>query len=477
MNDRYYPLFFKGDMLQVLVIGGGTVALRKVTTLLNAGAKISLVSPEVVPALADLIAENGISWTREKYDPRHIAKVQLVIGATDDGPTNKRIAFDAGEKGIPVNIVDNPALSSVIMPSVIDQAPLAIAVSTSGSAPELARTIKTAIEEFIPATYPILLDELKTLRPRIKKLVTTEKRRFWQQVTELVRARFNGNASALAVCLRDLLASCESAAASDAAAIPESKRSGKVFLVGAGPGDPGLLTLKGRDCLRMADVVIYDYLAEESLLSHAPESCERIFVGKSASRHTKEQAAINALMVEKAELGNIVVRLKGGDPFIFGRGGEECDVLRKAKVPYEVVPGVTSGTAAPAYAGIPLTYRGIASTVTFVTGHREKADASPKIRWEHLAKGADTLVFFMGVTNLPQIVETLLTQGKSPDTPACVIQWGTRSCQKTVASTLSGIVKTVKENSIHAPAIVVIGEVVRLRETLQWFEQKSGPDI
>jgi uroporphyrinogen III methyltransferase / synthase len=247
---------------------------------------------------------------------------------------------------------------------------------------------------------------------------------------------------------------------------------GKVYLVGAGPGDPGLITVKGRECIQKADVLIYDYLASPTLLRHANTKAEMIYVGKKGGDHTLSQDGINNLIVEKAKTGAIVTRLKGGDPFIFGRGGEEAEVLIKAGIPFEVVPGVTSAIAAPAYAGIPLTHRKFTSTVAFITGHEDPNKDNSNIDWASLAKGIGTLVFLMGVKNLPDIVDQLIKNGKSPETPVALVRWGTTSRQKTVSGNLSDIVERVRAAKFKAPAIIVIGDVVRLREQMKWFENR-----
>ncbi len=248
--------------------------------------------------------------------------------------------------------------------------------------------------------------------------------------------------------------------------------TGKVFLVGAGPGDPGLITVKGRACIENADVLIYDYLAAPTLLKYAPEESEMIYVGKKGGDHTLSQDGINDLLVEKARAGFTVARLKGGDPFIFGRGGEEAEVLIEAGIPFEVVPGVTSAVAAAAYAGIPLTHRDFTSTVAFVTGHEDPTKAESSIDWASLAQGIGTLVFFMGVKNLPRIVEQLIAHGRSPDTPVALVRWGTTSRQATLTGTLSGIAGRAQAARFKAPAIIVVGEVVRLREKMRWFEKR-----
>ena len=246
----------------------------------------------------------------------------------------------------------------------------------------------------------------------------------------------------------------------------------KVYLVGAGPGDPGLVTVKGKECIQRADVIIYDYLAAPALLKHARKSAELIYVGKKGGDHTLSQDEINHLLVEKAQSGGVITRLKGGDPFIFGRGGEEAEALLKAGIAFEIVPGVTSAIAAAAYAGIPLTHRQLTSTLAFVTGHEDPTKAETSINWSSLAKGIGTLVFFMGVKNLPNISKRLIDNGKSPDTPVALIRWGTTSRQKTVTGTLSTIADTAQAAGLKAPAIIVVGDVVTLRQSLKWFEER-----
>jgi uroporphyrinogen III methyltransferase / synthase len=248
--------------------------------------------------------------------------------------------------------------------------------------------------------------------------------------------------------------------------------SAKVYLVGAGPGDPGLITVKGKECIQKAEIIIYDYLASPSLLKYADKKAEMIYVGKKGGDHTLSQDGINDLIVKKARTGAIVTRLKGGDPFIFGRGGEEAEVLIEAGIPFEVVPGVTSAIAAPAYAGIPLTHRKFTSTVAFITGHEDPNKNNSNIDWASLAKGIGTLVFLMGVKNLPEIVDQLIKNGKSPETPVALVRWGTTSRQETVSGFLSDIVEKVRAAKLKAPAIIVIGDVVRLREQMKWFENR-----
>jgi len=250
------------------------------------------------------------------------------------------------------------------------------------------------------------------------------------------------------------------------------KTKGKVYLVGAGPGDPGLITVKGMECIKKADVVIYDYLASPGLLKHARKNAEIIYVGKKGSNHTLPQEDINTLIVKKAGMGLIVTRLKGGDPFIFGRGAEEAEKLINAGVLFEVVPGVTSAIAAPAYAGIPLTHRDFTSTIAFVTGHENPEKEKSNINWGALAKGIGTIVFLMGVKNLPNISKQLLSQGMNTDTPVALVQWGTTSRQMTVSGTLDNIVQRVKEAGLKSPAIIIVGKVVKLRETMKWFENR-----
>ena len=247
--------------------------------------------------------------------------------------------------------------------------------------------------------------------------------------------------------------------------------SGKVFLVGAGPGDPRLLTVGAMNCLKQADVVVYDHLADESILAYVPPEAERIYVGKQSNKHTMRQEDINVLLADKADEGKTVVRLKGGDPFVFGRGGEEALVLLARGIPFEVLPGVTSAISVPAYAGIPVTHRGVAVSFAVITGHEDPAKPESHVRWQHLATGVDTLIFLMGVANLPEITKNLMDNGRSADTPAAVIRWGTRTDQETYVTTLGDAAAMVQRDGIRPPAIFIVGEVVRLREQLRWFDR------
>jgi len=249
-------------------------------------------------------------------------------------------------------------------------------------------------------------------------------------------------------------------------------RLGKVYLVGAGPGDPGLLTMKGKECLEQADVVLYDYLANPALLRHAPDQAERIYVGRRGRGHYQDQAEINRLLIERAKAGQVVVRLKGGDPFVFGRGGEEAEAVAAAGVAFEIVPGVTAAVAVPAYAGIPVTHRTLASTVTFVTGHEDPSKQTTVMDWPKLAATSGTLVFMMGMKTLPMIVRRLMEEGRSPVTPVAAVRWGTRADQHTVIGTLQDIVVKAEQARLEPPTVIVVGEVVKLREQLNWFEKR-----
>ena len=246
---------------------------------------------------------------------------------------------------------------------------------------------------------------------------------------------------------------------------------GKVYLVGAGPGDPGLITVKGLACLKQADVVVYDRLVDESILNDVRPEAEKIYVGKADRLHILEQDSINQLLLEKARKGKVVVRLKGGDPFVLGRGGEEAGILTRNGIPFEVVPGVTSASAVPAYAGIPVTHRGVASSFAVITGHKASDRGEPRISWDKLATGADTLVILMGMRNLAKIVDQLIKHGRSPSTPVAVITHGTTNCQRCVMATLEDVVSKVKSENLQPPSVVVVGDVVHLRNYLRWFDK------
>ncbi|HEZ0077277.1 TPA: siroheme synthase CysG [Neisseria meningitidis] len=459
---NYFPIFANLAGRPVLVVGGGAVAARKISLLLKAGAEVRVAAKHLNAELSALAAENKILWLAEEFRAEHIRTVFLIIAASSDQALNRRVFHLAESCQKPVNVVDDRDHCSFIFPSVIDRNPVQIAVSSSGSAPVLARLLRERLEALLPPSLGDMAEISGRWRDAVKgKLKSvTERRRFWEK-------QFNGRFAALVKNRQNTLAERELAGQLEQSR--QNDQGGFVSLVGAGPGDAGLLTLKGLQEIQQADVVLYDALVSDGILSLVRRDAERIFVGKRARGGRTPQEDTNALMVRLAREGRRVVRLKGGDPFVFGRGGEELETLARHQIPFSVVPGITAAVGATAYAGIPLTHRDYAQSAVFVTGHR-KADA-PDIEWQTLARSRQTLVIYMGTLKAALIAERLQQYGRPPDTPAAVISHGTQSTQSTAIGTLANLAR-LAENA-PKPALIVVGEVVGLHEKLAWFGENA----
>lgn len=459
---NYFPIFANLAGRPVLVVGGGSVAARKISLLLDAGAQVRVVANQLNAELSALAAENKILWLAEEFRAEHIRTVFLIIAASSDQALNRRVFQLAESCQKPVNVVDDRDYCSFIFPSIINRNPIQIAVSSSGSAPVLARLLRERLEALLPPSLGDMAEISGRWRDAVKgKLKSvTERRRFWEK-------QFNGRFATLVKNRQNTLAERELAGQLEQSR--QNDQGGSVSLVGAGPGDAGLLTLKGLQEIQQADVVLYDALVSDGILSLVRRDAERIFVGKRARGERTPQEDTNALMVRLAREGKRVVRLKGGDSFVFGRGGEELEVLARHHIPFSVVPGITAAIGATAYAGIPLTHRDYAQSAVFVTGHR-KADA-PDIEWQTLARSRQTLVIYMGTLKTAQIAERLQQYGRPPDTPAAVISHGTQSTQSTAIGTLANLAR-LAENA-PKPALIVVGEVVELHEKLAWFGENA----
>jgi uroporphyrin-III C-methyltransferase/precorrin-2 dehydrogenase/sirohydrochlorin ferrochelatase len=439
MNDEArrrwpHPIFLDLAGRRVVVVGGGTVAERKIEALIAAGADVTVVSPDVTDFIEGHAAGGRLRLDRRPYRRGDLAGCCLAYAATSDPEVNRAVRDEATDAGIWLNAVDRPALCDFITPAIVRRGDLSLAVSTNGRAPALARRIREDLEREFGPEYADLTEAAGEAR---------------------TRAMADGRPAD----------DVERAAQTTPAPAP-----GTVYLVGAGPGDPELLTLKGRRLLEQADSVVYDALVDPALLNACRPAARRIFVGKRHGAHSRSQDEINALLVEEARAGRTVVRLKGGDPFVFGRGGEEAEALVSAGLRFEVVPGVSAGIAVPAYAGIPLTHRGVTAEVVFVTGH-ESADSPTPVDWGRYAASPATLVVFMGLNNLGAIATRLLEHGRDARCPVAVIANGTTTAQQTVVAPLAEIAAKAAAAGIEAPALVVVGEVVGLRDTLRWFER------
>lgn len=449
----YFPVFLKLAGEPVLVVGGGEVALRKIRLLVRARARIRLVAREVHPELATL----GIAAAAAAFEPHQLDGCRLAVAATDDAALNARVAQAARERGIPVNVVDDEVASTWVSAAIVDRAPVLVAISSGGGAPVLARRLREKIEGLLPAGYGALARFLAGVRERLKR-VPVERRR-------VATERFLDGAGA-----ERLLAGDPEAATRTLEHLLDGGASpGEVYLVGAGPGDPDLLTFRALRLMQQADVVLYDRLVSAPILERVRRDAGRIFVGKGPKQHEMSQQEINALLVKLAREGQRVLRLKGGDPFIFGRGGEEIDTLAAQGIAFQVVPGITAANGCAAYAGIPLTHRDCAQSVTFVTGHARQ-DGALALDWPSLARRGQTVVFYMGRGSLPDLCAQLVKHGLPPEWPAALVEEGTSPQQRVVAGTLATLPGAVEQAGIAGASLVIVGEVVKLRERLQWFK-------
>ncbi|PTU73805.1 siroheme synthase CysG [Pseudomonas mangrovi] len=460
----FLPLFHKLQDKIVLVVGGGEVAVRKARLLADAGARLRVVAPQIRAELLQMAGEGGGEVLQRGYEEGDLQGVTLVIAATDDEPLNARISEQAQQRGIPVNVVDAPKLCSVIFPAIVDRSPLIVAVTSGGDAPVLARLIRAKIETWIPATYGQLAGLAKKFRAQVKTLFPNvqQRRVFWEDVFQgqIAESVFAGKLGEGERLLEEKI--CGAA----------PRMLGEVYLVGAGPGDPDLLTFRALRLMQQADVVLYDRLVAPAIIELCRRDAERIYVGKQRAEHALPQEQINRRLVDLAKEGKRVLRLKGGDPFIFGRGGEEIEELAAHGIPFQVVPGITAASGCAAYAGIPLTHRDHAQSVRFVTGHLK--DGSCDLPWKELAAPGQTLVFYMGLVGLPVICEQLIAHGRAASTPVALVQQGTTSNQRVYTGTLQSLPDLLARHEVQAPTLVIVGEVVSLREKLAWFEGARG---
>lgn len=462
----FLPLFLNIKNKSCLVVGGGEVAARKVNLLRKAGGNVTVVAPELCPGLLKLSAASEIIHHARHFEQADLSGAMLVIAATDNAGINQMVSEQAERLNIPVNVVDQPKLCSFIVPSIIDRSPVIAAVSTGGASPVLARIIRTRLETLIPSGYGRLADLANRFRSRVKERFenSPERRRFWEKVLNsgVAERVFSGHMEEAEAAMLQAL---ENGAASAA--------MGEVYLVGGGPGDPDLISFRALRLMQQADVVVYDRLVAQAILEMTRRDAERIYVGKERDQHAMRQEEINRLLVKLAKEGKRVVRLKGGDPFIFGRGGEEIDTLSAEGVPFQVVPAVTAASGCAAYAGIPLTHRDYAQSVTFVTGHLK--DGSMNLNWSQLAQPNQTVVFYMGLLGLPVITKQLMAHGVSPDMPVALVQQGTTEHQRVFTGTLSSIQAIVDREKPKPPTLIIVGDVVRLQEKLSWYKTPEQP--
>ncbi|MDA7745853.1 siroheme synthase CysG [Psychromonas sp.] len=452
----YLPIFTKLNNRHCLVIGGGDIALRKVHLLLKAGAKITVCAPQICDSLLQKAQNNQLTIINEVFYDALIEDKWLVIAATDQADVNAHIAQLAEQKQILVNVVDEPELCSFIMPSIVDRSPIIVAISSGGKAPVLARLIRERLEALLPMHLGRLAKISGEFRHRVKSVISTEslRRRYWEKLF--------GNGDLAGLLQKGQIEKAQQFMEDN---LTEDVAKGDVALVGAGPGDPSLLTLKALQLMQQADVVLYDRLVSREILDLVRRDADLISVGKKAGKHEVEQSRTNQMLVEYAQQGKKVVRLKGGDSFIFGRGGEELEELVEAGVAFQVVPGITAASGCSAYAGIPLTHRDYAQSVTFVTGHR-KADGQP-LDWRALASKNQTLVVYMGLLQARDIETNLLIHGRDGNTPVALINKGTRHNQQVITGCLSELSQL--GGGLDGATLIIVGEVVNLASKLAWF--------
>jgi uroporphyrin-III C-methyltransferase / precorrin-2 dehydrogenase / sirohydrochlorin ferrochelatase len=448
---EYLPVFLRLRDAPAVVVGGGPIAARKAQWLLRAGAQVTVVAPELLPELKRQAQRGRLQHRASRFVPEHLNGAALVVSATGEPPVNRAVSEAARARGIPVNVVDAPELSTFIFPAIVDRSPLVVAVSSSGSAPVLARRVRERIEALLPARLGTLARFMGKRRHEVRRaLGALARRAFWERIlTGAVTDRLlaGETASAEEAFDRELLTSRLTASRA-AAGTP-----GEVYLIGAGPGDPDLLTLRALQLLQDSDVILYDRLVPGEILERARRDAQRIFVGKEVGDRSQQQR-INELLVSLARQGKRVARLKGGDPFVFGRGGEELEVLKAHGIPCRVVPGITAALGAAAAAGMPLTQRGLSQSVTLVTGH---ADADPD--WRALAGAGQTVIFYMGVTQLHGIVARLRAAGAAAELPAAIIERATLPGQRVLRTRLADVALLARRERVTAPALLIIGRV------------------
>ncbi|VFP82237.1 siroheme synthase CysG [Candidatus Erwinia haradaeae] len=458
----YLPLFANLKNKPVLVVGGGRVATRKIELLNRAGAHIQIVAQELCEELIAIHKKNKCEWISTTYQSQQLKRVFLVIAATNNSKLNQRIYKDASSRYLLVNTVDEPQHCSCIFPAIIDRSPIIIGISSSGTAPVLARLLREKIEALLPAHLGLMAKIAGEWRDKVKErfFSLSERRNFWHKAfngvfsNQVARGQLNEAKLTLDQQINDDI----------------NISSGEIFLVGAGPGNSDLLTLRALQVMQIADVLLYDSLVSEEVLDLSRRDADRICVGKRANSHSTTQEEINFMLIKLAKQGKRVVRLKGGDPFIFGRGGEELQAAKSAGIPFQVVPGITTALGVSAYTGIPLTHRDYSQGVLFITGHYRAHDSITD--WPNLTQSNQTLVIYMGSITAGAIASKLIINGRDLQTPVAIISRGTYPDQKVLIGTLNEL--EILTHKIPTPILLIIGEVVNLHHQLSWFKNTEN---
>ncbi|VAX06525.1 Precorrin-2 oxidase @ Sirohydrochlorin ferrochelatase activity of CysG / Uroporphyrinogen-III methyltransferase [hydrothermal vent metagenome] len=458
---KFLPIFMNVEGQSCLVVGGGQVASRKVFMLQRANARVTVISPELCTELQEHADSGDIEYLAREFQSADVNERVVIIAATNNREVNKQVFESASTKGIPVNVVDDPELCRFITPSIIDRSPVQIAISTGGASPVLARLLRARLETYIPAAYGRLALLVENFRDRVKQRFSSsnEIRLFWEGILE-------GPVADKLVAGKDSEARELLEQAVETGEAPDMQ--GEVFLVGAGPGDPDLLTFKALRLMQQADVVVYDRLVSQGIMDLVRRDAEFIYAGKERDKHTIAQENINTLLVRLAKQGKKVLRLKGGDPFIFGRGGEEIETLMEEGVPFQVVPGITAAAGCASYAGIPLTHRDYVQSCMFVTGHLK--DGSSDLNWKAIAHPNQTIVFYMGLHSINNLCSKLIEHGMPDTMPAALIEKGTSPDQRVHVGTLKTLPQLVHDNKVKPPTLIIVGEVVNLHEKLDWYK-------
>lgn len=457
----FLPIFMNLKGKKCLVVGGGKVAVRKASVLLQAGAAVRIVAPQPDESFKLPPGSENIAG---HFNASHLDGMALAFAATDNAAVNEQVSREAGQRNIPVNVADNPNLCTFIMPAILDRSPLLVAFSTGGATPVLARLLRGKLEAMLPHAYGRLAVFAERFRDTVKRRITvpSQRRILWEKALDGAVAEkvFSGDEATAEAMLLAMLEQ------------PLAQPGGEVYLVGAGPGDPDLLTFRALRLMQKADVVLYDNLVSKPVLDMTRRDAQRIFVGKQRGNHTLPQEEINDLLVRLAREGRRVLRLKGGDPFIFGRGGEEIEKLAEHNIDFQVVPGITAASGVSAYTGIPLTHRDHAQSCLFVTGHLKEGKMD--LDWKQMARPQQTIVVYMGLQGLKTLCSKLVEHGLPATTPIAIVQQGTTQNQRVVSGTLATLPQDPEVAQLCAPTLIIVGSVVSLREKLAWFKPSAS---